>query len=197
MRWLEDRAVTYSRHADSKRLIRDAGQVKSGTVFAIGVLAGGVVSIFTYFIRAMGISNLNIELLFADVWWLGLLAWLAIAGTCAYAYAFIFWSAHRSGAGIGLNLGIFHWLITGFIAGVVPLSAPGSPTHAGLAPAGRAPLGFYLFASGFATSAVFFLSHALYGACIGAFFDWAAMRDDYPRPLVTRRESKIKSLQVG
>jgi hypothetical protein len=169
-----------------QRLIRDVCQVTSRMVFLIGICAGLAVSLLTFSARELHCSTLDIEMLIGSTytsrldpstWWIGFGAWLLIAGACAYAYAFIFWSAHRSGAAIGINLGVFNWIVSGLIAGILPAFHP-------LLTAGdiEGP-GFFMISSGFAASFTFFLAHVVYGACVGKIFDWAAMRNEYPRPL--------------
>jgi hypothetical protein len=178
-----------------QRLIRDVSRVSSTMVILIGMTAGCSVSLFTFLIRSFGIAPFNIEILFGSfftgqitaqiyqqTWWIGFFAWILIAGLSAYAYSFIFWSAHRSGAGVGINLSLIHWILSSLLAGLLPAFHP--LLISGLI---EGP-GFFMIKSGIPTSLTFFLSHILYGAIVGQLFDWAAMRNEYPQSLSQRRD---------
>lgn len=89
-------------------------------------------------------------------------------GLSAFAYSFIFKSAHRSGIAVGLHLALFHWAISGFFAGILPAFHP-------LVGEILPPPGFFMLAAGPATALVFFVAHMIYGATLGWLFDRAAI----------------------
>lgn len=174
--------------ACGKRQIRDVSQVTNWTVFGIGVFAGGVNTLFFHIIRNSGWSQMNLEMILGSMftrnvssssWWTGFVLHLLVSGLIAYAYAFIFKSARRSGAGVGMNLSLFHWAISGVAFGILPALHP-------LIIEQYAAPGLFAIGMGFASSLVFLVAHVIYGAVVGALFDQAAIRDEHPKPMTAR-----------
>lgn len=168
-----------------RKQIRDVDQVKSPNVFVMGVAAGAGVLLLTTVARIWPENYLDIETLIGSIFTaridtftrkIGLIVFLLISGMSAFAYSFIFWSARRSGALIGSQLGLFHYLISGFLVGILPAFHP-------LIPGVMVAPGFYMTNMGFTTSVMFFFAHIVYGALFGQLFDWAALREEFPQPI--------------
>lgn len=168
-----------------RKQIRDVDQVKSPNVFVMGVASGAGVLLLMTVAKIWPENHLDIETLIGSIFTarvdpftrkVGLIAFLFISGISAFAYSFIFWSARRSGAMIGSQLALFHYLISGFLVGLLPAFHP-------LIPGVMVPPGFYMTNMGFTTSVMFFIAHLVYGALFGQFFDWAATREEFPQPI--------------
>ncbi len=169
----------------ARKQIRDVDQVKSPNVFLMGVAAGAGVLLLTAVARVWPGNYLDLETLIGSVFTdridpltrkIGLVVFLLISGISAFGYSFIFWSARRSGAWIGAQLALFHYLISGFLVGIFPAFHPHIPRL-------MVPPGFYMTNMGFTTSVMFFVAHIAYGALFGQLFDWAAIRDEFPQPI--------------
>jgi hypothetical protein len=176
---------TINRLKATKRRIRDVSHVTDRKVFGLGILSGIFVSLVTALFRHWGLSDLNLESLIgssytakinSQSWWLGLILHLIFSGFFAFVYSFVFRSARRTGAGVGLHLSLFHWaagsVALGLVAMIHPLSGEIQPVP-----------GFFFANTNLSTSLTFFLIHLLYGACFGTLFDWAACVNRYPQPL--------------
>lgn len=152
--------------------IRDAAKVTAPAVLVIGFTAAAA-SLLPALLAMASIGRMSSMFGRETPAGIGLVALLLSYTFAAYGYSFIFWSAHRSGFLIGLNLSFFHWAIAGFISGITPAF---QPLVAGLV----AEPGFFLTGAGLATSASFFLGHLIYGGVFGWLFDRAAIRNTYP-----------------
>lgn len=173
--------------AFSRKHIRDVDRVRNSHVLAMGIAAGAGVLMFTALARIWPTNHLDLELLLGSLLTartdpetrkVGVVVFLLLTGFSAFAYAFIFWSARRSGAWIGAQLGFFHYLISGSLAGLIPAFHP-------LIPGAMATPGFFMTNAGFMTSVTFFLAHLVYGALFGQLFDWASLRDELRQPIST------------
>jgi hypothetical protein len=163
-----------------QRYIRDVAKVSNLQVVGIGIVAGLVTTLFYHILRGIGWTGLNLAMIWGQLftgrsdqmaWWIGFLIFLALSSVAALVYSAVFRSARRSGAGIGLSLGFIHWAISGVLIGFLPDRL------------GNA--GFFLLNTSFATAWIFLLSHLVYGSTVGALFDRAAVKYEYPRPITT------------
>lgn len=168
-----------------RKQIRDVDQVKSPNVFVMGVASGAGVMLLMTAAKIWPDNYLDLETLIGSIFTarvdavtrkVGLVVFLLISGISGFGYSFIFWSARRSGAMIGSQLALFHYLISGFLVGILPAFHP-------LIPGMMVEPGFYMTNMGFTTSVMFFIAHLVYGALFGQFFDWAATRDEFPQPI--------------
>ena len=139
----------------------------------MGAAASGAALGLAHLTALAGINSISYEDLLgqalwghrgADAWWSGLWSWLALGALIGFAYSFVLRSAHRSGAGVGINVSFFH-LILGIVA--------------------MAILSGDLIAWDFSSAVVFALMHPVFGAVFGILFDRAAARTDYPKPIVS------------
>jgi hypothetical protein len=163
-----------------QRYIRDVARVSHFQVLGIGAVAGLVTSFFYWALRQIGWTGLNLELIWGGfltgrtdtpTWWTGFLVYVAGSAAIAFIYAFVFRSARRSGAGVGLSLGFFHWVISGIVIGLLPPRVGN--------------LGSFLMNTSFATAWIFMAAHLVYGSTVGALFDRAAVSYQFPRPITT------------
>jgi magnesium-transporting ATPase (P-type) len=158
--------------------IRDTSQVPQILVFGMGLFATVICSIFMATMRGSGWTTLDLETILGSLftarlshhtWWLGFSLSLFINGFVAYAYGFIFRSAHRTGPAVGAHLGFFHWLVSGFLIGLIPIF---HPLIGEILPAP----GFYVLATNPPTVLTFLILHLLYGSLLGWLFDRASLR---------------------
>ena len=171
------------------RRIRDVNRVSTSGILMIGAASSAVVSLVFHFARMLGWTKLNIELLLGSLftaeigpktWWVGFAALLAVGAAASLAYGFIFRSARRSGAGVGVNLSLFHWGLSGIAVGILPAFHP--------LVAERLPApGFYMLGEGLHEGLAFFAAHLLFGGMVGSLFDLAAIRDEYPESIASAR----------
>ncbi|MES2854270.1 MAG: hypothetical protein V4692_00325 [Bdellovibrionota bacterium] len=140
-----------------KRLIRDVSRVKTTTVFVIGVIAGLIVSPLKPGIAEGSIGFLSLHLL--------------VSGIAACGYAILLRSARRSGFGVGLQLSLFHWIISGTIVGLIP---------------DRPDLSFFMAQNGLYSFTAYAAMHFVFGGMVGILFDRSAIRMEYARPMNER-----------
>lgn len=182
--------------------IRDACQVTAPQVFAIGVGAGLVSAVVIGISQLLGWTSIDLDLFFGSFWtaeissqsrWIGFLFHLTLGGVIAQIYAGLFRSSHRSGAGIGLAIGIIHWLLAGFGTGIVAELHPlvSGPLNSELKPGQILSPGLFVLGDGFGGMLAYFAAHLSYGAAVGFIFDRVAMCDEYPMPMHPRREGPI------
>ncbi len=171
----------------ARRMIRDTSKVTNLSVYIMGVAAGGAVSLVSTLLAALGLVRMDLEMLIGssltgvvsqESGLLGLAILLIASGFFAFGYAIIFRSAHRSGALVGINLCLFHYMVSGFLIGLLPVFHP-------LMPESLDSPGFFMVSAGFLPSVAFFLSHVLFGIVVGELFDKASIRGDYPQPLTS------------
>jgi hypothetical protein len=169
----------------NQRPIRDACQVTTMQVFAIGLVAGLASAFVILLSQIFGFTSIDLNMFFGSFWtsevgpqsrWIGFLIHLCLSALIAQAYAFLFRSAHRSGAGVGVTIGVIHWVVagigTGLTAGLHPL-IPGQILSPGL----------FVLGDGFGGVATYFAAHMSYAAMVGFIFDRVAMCDEFPLPM--------------
>ena len=180
------------------RRIRDVNRVSTSSILMIGAAASAVVSLIFHFARLLGWTRMNVELIIGSLftaeigpktWWVGFAALLAVGAAAALGYGFIFRSARRSGAGVGLNLSLFHWGLSGIAIGILPAFHP--------LVSERLPApGFYMLGEGLREGLSYFAAHLLFGGLVGSLFDLAATRDEYPESIASVRPIETGTARV-
>ena len=173
------------RDRSRRRQIRDTLRVKAPAVFLCGLAGAVAVIALGLAAHASGLGGTGVLILLGSLVTrslgpetaaAGLVVLVIALGASAFGYAIVFWSAHRSGAGVGINLAIFHWLLMGLAAGMAPLIHPLVPR---LLPAP----GFFFLRLGGARALLFLTGHLVYGAIVGSLFDHLSIRRELPRPI--------------
>ncbi len=168
--------------------IRDACKVTFGQTFAIGLIAGLVSAGIIEFFEFLGWIQIDFEIFFGSFWtreisemswWIGFGYHLVISAFIAQIYAFLFRSAHRSGAPVGFAMGLIHWLLAGLGTGFVSMIHP-------LIPGQIVGPGLFVLGDGFGAAVTYFVAHLAYGGTVGFLFDRVAICDEYPVPLSMR-----------
>jgi hypothetical protein len=136
------------------RMIRDISQIRTKTVLLIGLLAG--------------IISAPLAPRFSAYAWEAYGFHLLLSSLVALAYSIILKSAHRSGLGVGLQIGTIHWLVAGLITPLVPIAPR---------------FDFFMIGQGPWAMISFALMHFIYGAAIGVLFDRYSIRYEYPQPI--------------
>ncbi|MFU8814660.1 MAG: hypothetical protein ACNA7W_04885 [Pseudomonadales bacterium] len=146
----------------------------AGPAFGIGVLAAVVITTTLWLARAVGITDMNLELLKgalltgnagAMTWAIGLGIHLITGGVLAVVYAAIFETWRRAGWRRGIAIAIPHALLSGILLGFLPAIQPAIAEHPALRPAG-----FLAVNMGWISVVLFFLLHVIYGAMVGAAY---------------------------
>jgi hypothetical protein len=144
----------------NRRLIRDVSRVGKKSVFLIGVIAGLIVSPLKPGVLHGSLRTLAIHLL--------------LSGIIAIGYGILLRSARRSGAGVGFQISIIHWIVAGTVVGLAP--------H-------RPDLSFFMLGQGAWSFVSYAIMHFIFGIVIGVLFDRKAIRTEYPLPLRNDPES--------
>ena len=150
--------------------IRDARQVSLTRILFLGALSALFVSLFAYLARQTVAQTFELERWIGDLflsrsddfgWNFGFSALLLQGAIIATVYGSLFRSAHRSGLGPGLQLGLFHSVLTGFALGFTRF-------------------GFFAYTLGAQNMVALLTAHLLFGAIFGVGFDLAATKREYP-----------------
>lgn len=143
--------------------------MRTRAAFVAGVAGGAVMSIVMVIARALGMSA-SLEMMLGTLllppgtlaWIVGLAMHLLISGGIGLVYAWVFEHVtRRAGVRMGLALSTLHTMIGGLFLGILPA------VHR-LMPEQMAPPGELFVRDGWPGVVAFVVSHALYGAIVGA-----------------------------
>ena len=139
------------------------------TGFWAGILGALVMTLLVGLARVLGLTSLNLEMTLgslltqtptAGAWWLGFVWHLLNGGIFALAYVWGFGKIKRSGAKIGIEFGLIHWIAAGVFLGLLPELHPLIPDQM------PAP-GWFASNLGIFEMVTLLLLHCVYGAIVG------------------------------
>ena len=144
-----------------------------GRSFFAGVTGGLVMTGLMYLGRVMGLTSMNMEMMWGTLltqslaggtWFLGFLAHLIVSGAIGMLYGagFEYWIG-RSDGWVGFGFGIIHAVVGGFLLGVMPAMHPAMPD---LVPAPGIFAAYY----GAMTVFAFWVLHLVYGVIVGSLY---------------------------
>ena len=155
------------------RLIRDVARVSDSTVLFIGCCAGVVSSLFLFALDTFGWKQVSVVMFWGHLLSgrsdtfagrLGFFTHLIASAFFAFVYSLVFRSSRRSGAGIGIHVAFYHWLLSGV---AMTFAWPGP----------------FVLWEGIEAAVAFLGLHLVFGAVVGMMFDRAAIGFDHPRPI--------------
>jgi hypothetical protein len=145
--------------------------MRVGSAFLIGVIAGAVMVGLVAIARGIGITNLDLALMWGawatgtqsgGTWVLGFVIQLIVSGLIALIYAGFFEAIRASNWGLGLVGGAIHTVIAGFVIGAFPAIT----TNLGV----MAAPGAFATNYGSWSIATFVVVHLVYGIIVGGSY---------------------------
>jgi hypothetical protein len=155
------------------------------SAFGIGMAGAAVMSVVLALLRALDLTELNLEMMLgamltqdvsALTWLLGLAMHLVAGGVFALIYAVLFELQGKASAGRGVGIAAIHTLFSGLLMAGLAAIHPAVPEH----PALPAP-GFLAVGYGLLTAIGFVALHLLYGAIVGAAYRLRASSPAVPK----------------
>jgi hypothetical protein len=167
--------------------------MRVGLAFVAGMIGWAVMVGLTILLRAVGATELNLNMIIgslftgqvsAGTWILGFVAGLIISGLIALIYAWAFEGMRKSNWRLGVIGGAIHAVIGGIVFGVLPSFHPAMPNLI-------TPTGFFAANYGAVTAVGFVVLHLVYGAIVGGMYRPVHVPITPAGPGVTREEAVV------
>lgn len=149
----------------------------ASTSFRIGIAGGFLLTVGLAILRAIEVTPINVELAIGSLltrsfdpisWIVGFVVHLALCGVIGVLYGAAFEAIKRYGIGVGLGLGVVHWIASGVVMGLVPAMFSLVPELVG-------EPGYFGMYFGKITVIGNLICHLLFGGLVGALY--AAARE--------------------